>query len=594
MKKLVILPLCLCATFVVQNLHAAADFKQSKVTQVVNDVQIISAASQSQKAATVNDVFKMPDILKTGPSSRAELVAEDETVTRVGANTIFSFDPAKRTVDLKQGSLLFHSPHGKGGGTIHTGSATASVLGSTLIVTTTASGGFKVLALEDEAEITFLNGLKKTLQPGQMTFVLPGGNGISPIIIFRLDDLIGTSQLIKGFNQSLPSLPLIQKEIDNQNKDIKNGKLEDTHKGVGDDANDKQVQVIDLNTLQQQLAYKNPVGADAALLADALIDQPSLTDASIPTPPQRIFVDKPFLLKGNPFYFGQPFVGFAARDITFQLNSFIPARVTPSIVVITPTLHVDISPYANLPEFDIVASRDINILDSVTFVGLSESSSIFFSLVAGRQFNIASGITIRADAANFELQSPALLSLDEVNVLNEIGNTSFGVGLGMELQNSSLQTGGNLAIRSGGAVSFTDSTLFANSALVNSLNSQLTFDHSTAALGDFGVFSAKKDVTLNASVINADTTSGQLFFISKSGSVNITCTSIQAYYLTVNSGDGILLDGSGGQSFIGTQANFAAANNITMNNADLSGYSKLNAAANTITVRGCTFGLAGI
>ena len=43
----------------------------------------------------------MPDILKTGPQSRAELVAEDETVTRVGANTIFSFDPASRTIDLR-------------------------------------------------------------------------------------------------------------------------------------------------------------------------------------------------------------------------------------------------------------------------------------------------------------------------------------------------------------------------------------------------------------------------------------------------------------------------------------------------------------
>ena len=133
MKKLAILPLCVA----VASTGSAMDLKQSKVTQVVNDVQIISAADQQQKAAAVNDTFSMPDILKTGPSSRAELVAADETVTRVGANTIFSFDPANRSINLKQGSLLFHSPHGKGGGTIHTGSATASVLGTTLIVTTT-------------------------------------------------------------------------------------------------------------------------------------------------------------------------------------------------------------------------------------------------------------------------------------------------------------------------------------------------------------------------------------------------------------------------------------------------------------------------
>lgn len=125
--------------------------KQSQFTQVVNDVQIISAAEQSAKAAAVNDILAMPDILRTGVASRAELVAQDQTVTRVGASTIFSFDPTSRTIDLKQGSLLFHAPHGKGGGSIHTGAATASVLGTTVIVATTTNGGFKVLALEGQA-----------------------------------------------------------------------------------------------------------------------------------------------------------------------------------------------------------------------------------------------------------------------------------------------------------------------------------------------------------------------------------------------------------------------------------------------------------
>ena len=160
MKKLAVLPLCFGCVFAAGTSHAI-DLKQSKVTQVVNDVQIISAADQKQKSATVNDIFAMPDILRTGTASRAELVAPDETVTRVGANTIFSFDPANRTIDLKQGSLLFHAPHGKGGGTIHTGSATASVLGTTLIITTTPNGGMKVLDLEGEVEVKFLNGSSK-------------------------------------------------------------------------------------------------------------------------------------------------------------------------------------------------------------------------------------------------------------------------------------------------------------------------------------------------------------------------------------------------------------------------------------------------
>src|ERR1019366_9653449 len=89
---------------------SAMDLKQSKFTQIVNDVQIISGADKTAKAAALNDLFKVPDILRTGPNSRAELVAADQTITRVGANTIFSFEPANRTIDLQKGSLLFHSP----------------------------------------------------------------------------------------------------------------------------------------------------------------------------------------------------------------------------------------------------------------------------------------------------------------------------------------------------------------------------------------------------------------------------------------------------------------------------------------------------
>ncbi len=176
MKKLV--AYILLGGFMLPCASRAIDFKQAKFTQVVNSVQVITP-DQARHAAAVDDIFKMPDILRTGPNSRAELVASDDTITRVGANTIFSFDPASRTIDLQQGSVLFHSPHGKGGGTIHTGSATASVLGTTIIVTTTPNGGFKILVLEGEAEVHFLNGLHATLTPGQMTFVLPGGGTIA-------------------------------------------------------------------------------------------------------------------------------------------------------------------------------------------------------------------------------------------------------------------------------------------------------------------------------------------------------------------------------------------------------------------------------
>ena len=192
------------------------DLKQAKFTQVVNNVEVISAADKSLHDASVSDTFQMPDVLHTGPSSRAELAAADGTITRVGANTIFSFDTENRTIDLQQGSLLFHSPHGKGGGTIRTGSATASVVGTTIIVTCTPDGGFKVLDLEGEVEITFKNGLHQYLEPGQMTFLLPGVTQRAPIIIFRLDSETKDSLLVSGFANPLPSMPKINTEVTRQ------------------------------------------------------------------------------------------------------------------------------------------------------------------------------------------------------------------------------------------------------------------------------------------------------------------------------------------------------------------------------------------
>jgi FecR protein len=225
MKKLI--ALTFFGGLVLPSMTQAIDLKESKFTQVVNSVEVVSASDQTSKAATVNDVFKLPDVVRTGANSRAELVADDKTVTRIGANTVFSFDQANRTIDLKQGNILFHAPHGKGGGTIHTGSATAAVLGTTIIVSATADGGFKVLDLEGSVKIQMPDGTTQTLQPGEMVFVLPGG-GISPVIVFNLNDEVKGSNLVNGFDDPLPSMDNINSEVEAQLLKIFKNDLEDT------------------------------------------------------------------------------------------------------------------------------------------------------------------------------------------------------------------------------------------------------------------------------------------------------------------------------------------------------------------------------
>src|SRR6266581_2572754 len=130
---------------------SAAQFSESTITEIIKDVNVIPATTTASSPAALNQLVKAPDMVRTGADSRAELTAPDKTITRVGANTVFSFDTKDRVLNLHKGSLLFHSPKGIGGGTIKSGGASAAVLGTTIIVVATENGGFKVIVLEGKA-----------------------------------------------------------------------------------------------------------------------------------------------------------------------------------------------------------------------------------------------------------------------------------------------------------------------------------------------------------------------------------------------------------------------------------------------------------
>jgi hypothetical protein len=319
----------LCAFALPLAALAASDLKEAKFTQVFNDVQII-ASDKSIKPAAVNDLFDIPDILRTGPSSRAELVAADRTITRVGANTIFSFDPANRTIDLQQGSLLFHSDHGKGGGTIRTGAATASVLGTTIIVVTTRNGGFKVLVLEGNSEMSFANGFRQHLKAGQMIFVLPGGKP-SPVLLFRLDTQIKNSLLVKGFTIPLTSLALIQLAINDQNKLILSGQAVQTGLLAGDQGllsirDDVQTSSSSSMAIPDQAQFMNGDLVGASISAKTIVLQnvnligPTVLDCATgllapnPNSNQSVKIgDVNFI--GGVTYYGSPAQYFIGRGI---------------------------------------------------------------------------------------------------------------------------------------------------------------------------------------------------------------------------------------------------------------------------------------
>lgn len=213
---------------------SAASLTEGTFTDVIHTVEVLDASTKTATTAQLNEMVKAPNLVRTGAASRAELTAPDQTLTRIGANTVFSFAPSGREINLEQGSVLFHSPSGRGGGTVRSGGASAAVSGTTIIVAATPvtapgqQNGFKVIVLEGTGHATLPNGQSKTLKAGQLIYILPGNAGFGPVLTINLSKLVNGSALVNGFSHPLPSLPLIDAAIDFQIAQLKKGRLSDT------------------------------------------------------------------------------------------------------------------------------------------------------------------------------------------------------------------------------------------------------------------------------------------------------------------------------------------------------------------------------
>ena len=207
---------------------APVAFRSLRIVEAVNSVEVTEGFSKKKHPAKANEAFGVGSVLGTGAKSRAELNSPDGTVTRVGAHTLFSINEEKREVSLQKGTLLFHSPTGKGGGVIKAPGATAGVIGTSIIVSATSDGGFKLLVLEGTAKATLPGGKNISLGAGQLTFIQRGSMAFGPVVNFRLRDQVAGAKLVGGFKAPLASLQKIKEAVEAQEKKIAEGNLEKT------------------------------------------------------------------------------------------------------------------------------------------------------------------------------------------------------------------------------------------------------------------------------------------------------------------------------------------------------------------------------
>jgi hypothetical protein len=78
---------------------SASELKEARVSQVIKDVKLLPAQA-APRPAVVSDAVRDGTAVRTGVDSRAELTFTDQTMARLGANTIFSFREGTRNLEL--------------------------------------------------------------------------------------------------------------------------------------------------------------------------------------------------------------------------------------------------------------------------------------------------------------------------------------------------------------------------------------------------------------------------------------------------------------------------------------------------------------
>jgi hypothetical protein len=199
-------------------LLTAAQRKEARVTRVVRDVNLL-APHAAARPAHLNDNVAEGSAVRTGGDSRAELTFADLTITRIGANSMFSFEDNGRNVNVENGAILLRVPTDSGGARIRSSALTVGITGTTVMFEHHRSTFTKLIVLEgrSEAWLTKYPGKRVRVRGGQMLVVKAGATQLPEPVDIDVDRLLRTATLITAF-PPLPSLDLIRNVANDQKK----------------------------------------------------------------------------------------------------------------------------------------------------------------------------------------------------------------------------------------------------------------------------------------------------------------------------------------------------------------------------------------
>src|SRR5438874_11216451 len=196
-----------------ERLVAADQLQQARVSQVIQDVRVLETHGAPRPAA-VNDKVIQGMGVRTGVESRAELTFTDLTITRLGANTVFSFKQGARELDLTSGAVLLQIPPRAPAVKIRTSAGTAGVTGGTALFATGPPTKFMVLEGIGTFYPTGHPERAATVNGGEMMTMTANGRMTEPEK-FDVKLVLKTSRLIKDF-PPLENMPLVMAVVDLQ------------------------------------------------------------------------------------------------------------------------------------------------------------------------------------------------------------------------------------------------------------------------------------------------------------------------------------------------------------------------------------------
>lgn len=203
--------ICLLGTALgIASLLFGAEQKQARVTEVIHDVRLLAGQTAGRPAA-VNDTVREGTAVRTGTDSRAELTFMDQTLTRLGANTVFSFGAAARTYDLGSGAILMSAPKETGTVKITTAVATCAVSGFTMISEYHGNTWNKVLMLNGDGYVSLRRNPsdKRHMHSSEILIFRPNATVLPQPQQFDICKVINDGRLVTGFTRRLPEWPAL-------------------------------------------------------------------------------------------------------------------------------------------------------------------------------------------------------------------------------------------------------------------------------------------------------------------------------------------------------------------------------------------------